>query len=54
MNDMFYKKEIAELNPNKKVLKITDSDFENDLVVKDKSRGGSKKPNFASNNSQKD
>lgn len=66
MNEMFYKKEsdrqifsgtesefeeIAEVKPNKKVLKITESDFENDIVVKDKSRGGSKKPNFGSNNS---
>ena len=65
---MFYKKEsdrqifsgtesefeeIAEVKPTKKVLKITESDFENELA-KDKSRGGSKKPNFASNNSQKD
>ena len=66
MNDMFYKKEsdrqifsgtesefeeIAEVKPNKRILKVTESDFESDVVGKDKPRAGMKKPNFTSNNS---
>jgi hypothetical protein len=55
MNYLFYKKEsdrhifsgnesefeeIAEVKPNKKVLKVTESDFESDIVGKDKPRAG--------------
>lgn len=69
MNDMFYKKEsdrqifsgtesefeeIAEVKTNKKILKVTESDFETEVLVNQKSRGGSKKPNTLNNNSQKE
>lgn len=66
MNDVFYKKEsdrhifsgtesefeeVTEVKTNKKILKVTESDFETDVVLKDKPRSVPKKPNFGSNNS---